>query len=655
MTKQHADKDARQAARPSPTCSPRIAAPLGTSVIVGGMCFLASAWAAEPSAFLLQADGFNTAVVGDAQGRFVQSWPGQPHRVSPGRWVTVDRDAKRSVWFDDAGHVSARGPYVEVRSPAFARHPGDPDQSPLFSTWSEAGIGLLHADGRVFLDWQPEGGQWTGTTHPQRYSWRSRVAGERIFDQNGSVRLQLHESEMRAAGPFADRPQYLVCDATDGTPCTLRDEAGTTLWTRQVDDLLPLTNGGWLGRRGNAWRRLDASGQPVAADRTRVYAAGQFFPRVRRQAGSDPITWPRWMTQYRIEREDAADIIVDEDSAVGGLMQADGRFVAVARATSGKEVCHGVWRFAMRDGPDRLGDAEGRLTGTFKSYSWTELEAHPELRMAIAEDGQVTIVDCSGRRGVDTPPLLRLTEERAGLLGTLVNEDHPRLWVDADLQTHLLPQGNAIEETSADGALLVVRTPDNVLRLYQVKRGAFVGGTFSHSETLLPEGVVFFRDGYRGFMDGEGNERLPPRYNAILSWGGDRLWTSHYADADTLDRPVVSLHRMDGTIIGSWLDVIVSDSPILRDLPDQGPVTQLVGRTFKTANGNYFGQQWIDRDGRTLFLAMHCFGTSRETQGAVIEPLQGMPRRTGAHCVIPDDIRGAMAMLPADDPISVVD
>lgn len=111
----------------------------------------ARVWAGEAMTFPLMASGFEVAVVGDAQGRLVQRWRGRPQRLAPGRWVAVDFDTKTSVWFDDAGRVSARGPYVELGSRALPRHPDAPDRSPLFSAWSQHGTGLLRADGSVFV------------------------------------------------------------------------------------------------------------------------------------------------------------------------------------------------------------------------------------------------------------------------------------------------------------------------------------------------------------------------------------------------------------------------------------------------------------------------------------------------------------------------
>jgi hypothetical protein len=647
MTKH--DTDALQRLDASSAGPSRSVQPIAKAALLALALGIAPARADEPQTFVLQASGFDSAVVANDQGRLIQAWPGRPQQIAPNRWLAVDFETSRSVWFDDTGRVSLRGPYVELRSDApFERHPEDPDPTPLFSTWSEAGTGLMRADGSSFVDWQPGSGEWAITAHSQRYSWRSREAGERIFDARGQLRMQLAKGELRAAGPFPDRAQYLVCDLDPGTPCALRDEAGSTLWAERIDNLLPLNNGGWLGLQGRAWRRLDAGGQ-LTGDRTLIYVVGYSSPRSRNRASEDLGTWPRWATEYRVIREDAEGIFASEADAVDGLMYPDGRFLAIAGATKGEEVCPGVWRTTMGDAGDNLVEADGHVLGPFTAYAWKEVDGRPELRQAIAEDGQETLVDCRGKLLVQTPPLSRLSAEATGFFGTLAGESQPRLWLDASLGQHLLPKGTWIDQVSADGALLLVRSDTEGLRLYHVKRQRFVGETINHAEALLPGGVVFLRDGYYGFMDADGNERLPPRYSAISPWGDDRLWSSRYLDDDIPGSRLAALHRTDGSVIASWRDATVSDSPMLRNLPDQGPVTELVGRTYETPQGSYFGQQWVDRDGHTLFLSMHCQRASRETGGAVIEPLGGVPRRHGVHCEVPDEVRTAMAPQVLDD------
>ena len=99
---------------------------------------------------------------------------------------------------------------------------------------------------------------------------------------------------------------------------------------------------------------------------------------------------------------------------------------------------------------------------------------------------------------------------------------------------------------------------------------------------------------------------------------------------------------MDGSPIASWLNASMNDSPILRSLPNQGSLTELIGPTFERDDGEHLGQQWVDRNGRTVFLSLDCQRGSQETDGSVIEPLTGPARRQGTDCKIPDDIRAAM-------------
>ncbi|HDS0923397.1 TPA: WG repeat-containing protein [Stenotrophomonas maltophilia] len=616
----------------------RIAQPALLALAFG----ITPAWAEAPQTFVLQASGFESGLVASDQGRLIQAWPGRPQQIAPDRWLVVDFERSSSVWFDDAGRVSLKGPYVELRSDtAFERHRDDPDPTSLFSTWSRAGTALLRADGSTFVDWQPGSGEWSITAHPQRYSWRSREAGERIFDARGQLRMQLAKGELRAAGPFPERTEYLVCDLNPGTPCALRDEAGKTLWTERIDNLIPLSNGSWLGLQGRAWRRLDAGGQ-LAGDRTLIYLVGYSSARSRSPASEDVGTWPRWATEYHVIREDAEGIFANEADAVDGLMYPDGRFQAIAGATSGEEVCPGIWRARMGDAGDKLVDANGQVLGPFTAYAWKEVEGRPELRQAIAEDGQETLVDCRGKLLVQTPPLSRLSAEATGFFGRLDGESQPRLWLDAELGQHLMPKGTWIDQVGADGALLLVRSDAEGSRMYHVKHGRFVGETIGSAHALLPGGVVFLRDGYYGFIDADGVERLPPRYTAITPWGEDRLWTSRYLADDAPGR-ITTLHRMDGSPIASWLNASMNDSPILRSLPNQGSLTELIGPTFERDDGEYLGQQWVDRNGRTVFLSLDCQRGSQETDGSVIEPLTGPARRQGTDCPITDDIRAAMS------------
>lgn len=301
----------------------------------------------------------------------------------------------------------------------------------------------------------------------------------------------------------------------------------------------------------------------------------------------------------------------------------------------------------MGDAGDKLVDANGQILGPFNAYAWKEVEGRPELRQAIAEDGQETLVDCRGTLLVQTPPLRQLSAEATGFFGTLDGESQPRLWLDAALGQHLLPNGTWIDQVSADGALLLVRSDAEGSRMYHVKQGRFVGGTIESAHALLPGGVVFLRDGYYGFMDADGVERLPARYTAITPWGEDRLWTSRYLDNDAPGR-ITTLHRMDGSVVASWLNASMNDSPILRSLPNQGSLTELIGPTFERPDGEYLGQQWVDRNGRTVFLSLDCQRGSQETDGSVIEPLAGPARRQGTDCKIPNDIRAEMAAHPAD-------
>ena len=196
----------------------------------GALCFagflIMRLGAAQAAVFATHISGFEHRVVANSEGRVLHQGAGPVHRLGEDRWLAIDRQARTSVWFDDSGRELRRGPYVEIRSGGFARHPDDPDRGTLFNTWSQQGMALLRADGSPFIDWQPGHGDWAATGHPQRYSWQPREGGERIFDARGRLRLELDDMQMRAAGPFAVQALYLVCRHDAAQPCELRDEAG---------------------------------------------------------------------------------------------------------------------------------------------------------------------------------------------------------------------------------------------------------------------------------------------------------------------------------------------------------------------------------------------------------------------------------------------
>lgn len=608
---------------------------------IGVLCLLQSASAAV---FSTHASGFDTPIIADSRGRVLHQGDARPRRLAADRWLAVDFDAQRSSWFDEQGRVLREGPYVEIRSDGFARHPDDPDQQPLFNAWSRQGMALLRADGSAFIDWQPGSGEWSATGHPQRYSWRPSEGGERIFDAQGTLRLSLDDEQMRAAGPFASRALYLVCDYSE-RPCELRDEAGKVLWRAQLDDLLEMRGGQWLGRSGNAWFRLDEDGRRLD---DRLYAGGQYLPGRRTPTSDTLARWPRWMTQYHMNADAS---LVLEESAVSGFLQEDGQFDPVPRATRAYEVCPGTWRV---NGPERaprywLVDGRGRQIAEHIDRGWHALEKDATRYMAYTEDERDALVDCRGTRLFDDPQVVDLEPMGPGFAGQLAGEPQRRLWLDAELRRQLLPEGSAIQSAGPDGKLLVI-AQDGALRLYNSERAAFVGAPFDHADAPWAEGLVFNRGGYYGFMDAQGEELLAPRHTEIKRWGDDRLWSRRYLaerDARGLLSTELGLHRLDGSLLARWADALATPLQTWQGEQDTQAVAQLNGKTYHTAQGAYFPQQWVDRDGRTLMIALQCPGEDATavlaTGAGRLETGDGKVLLANGECEMPEEIRAAIA------------
>lgn len=598
--------------------------------------------AAPAATFVTDASGFNTQLIADSQGHLLHQ--GSPaRRVAADRWLTVDFDAQTSLWFDDGGRVLNEGPYVEIRSDNFERHPQDPARDLLLIAWSKQGMALLNADGSPFIDWQPGFGEWAITGHPQRYSWQPRDGGERVFDAQGKLRLELKESELRAAGPFATQALYLICRYDSEQPCELRDEDGRVRWAAQVDDLLELQGGRWLARSGNAWFLLDGQGKPVDEY---VFAAGQYFPRSRSHASAREIEWPRWMTRYQLAA-DGNEVL--EDSAVHGFLQPDGQFDPVPEASHAHLLCPGTWRLSGSKSASWLADEHGKRFADHPDRAWHALEQHPQRHMAYTADERDAIVDCRGARLFDDPAVVDLEPMGNGFAGQLAGEQDRRLWLDGELRRQLLPAGNSIRAANADGSLLLVAQGEG-MRLYNAARADFVGGSFDHAEQPLAHGLVFNRDGYYGLMDAEGVERLEARHTAITPWGEDRLWSQRYLDEGS----ELGLHRLDGRLIARWADASANPLETWQGAVDIRAVAQLNGKTYHTGQGAYFPQQWVDRDGRTLMTAVQCPGDDLESvlaDGAArLETGDGKVLEEGGRCEMPAEIRAAIAAGPGEAP-----
>ncbi|MES2821107.1 MAG: hypothetical protein V4812_19195 [Pseudomonadota bacterium] len=596
--------------------------------------------------FEFHASGFNATGVADSQGRVLHLEAAQPRRLAPDRWVAIDLEDDSSVWFDDSGRVLARLSYAEIDSQPFQRNPDDPDQSPLWKIWSNDRVSLVTADGSLPLPWQDGHGDWQATAHPGRIVWAPRSGGEVVFDWRGRERLRLtDEGPRRVSGPFPNRALYLLCDDARATPCALRDEDGATLFEAPIDELRELDNGRWLARQGEAWRQLDARGQPVG---DRLYTDSQHSPRFRTpETDSQALAWPIWITAYGLAEDGISALPLTEAQ---GFMRRDGSFHPVAGAQGAYELCPGTWRVndAAEEPRYWLVDDQGQPLGPMLDDGWQPVEGHPDRLIAYKEGRQEALVDCRGKRLFEDPRVRELDVMGAGFAGILADEQAPRVWIDAQLRQHLLPEGSRIQQADPDGGLLLVQQEQG-MRLYNLAQEAFVGEVFDHAQDLTSRGVIFNREGYYGLMDGQGRELLAPEYYEVLLWGDDRIWSRRYL-ADGVEGSVSRLHDGTGRVLGRWEDMSIELLPTWLGDADTRAVSHLVGKTFLTEQGAYFPQQWVDRDGVVLMTALTCPGedlASVLADGPALLESQGQePRRHGGRCEMPAPIRAAIAMRP---------
>ena len=186
------------------------------------------------------------------------------------------------------------------------------------------------------------------------------------------------------------------------------------------------------------------------------------------------------------------------------------------------------------------------------------------------------------------------------------------------------------------------------MRLYSTGRARFVGEPFEHAEAPWNQGLAFNRGGYYGFMDGEGGERLAPRHTEIKLWGEDRLWSRRYLEQGS----ELGLHRLDGSLIARWADALAKPLSTWQGERDTQAVAQVYGKTYRTEQGAYFPQQWVDRDGRTLMTSVRCPGADTESVLAAgparLEPASGQVIEEGGDCEMPAQIRKVIAAQGAE-------
>ncbi|KAF1718908.1 hypothetical protein SAMN06296416_10628 [Pseudoxanthomonas wuyuanensis] len=618
--------------------------------------------AGEARVFLFHASGFPGWGVADTDGRLVRAPLTPLRRVAPDRWLASDYDASAEIWLDDRGNEMARMQGADVEDEPLPQHPsGERDyRGALWPVVRNGDTSLVDANGAVAMPWQQGYGQWRLTIHPERIVWVPQRGPETILAWHGKPALQLGEDEMRVSGPFRERLLYWICDYARERPCQLRDEQGGVHLEGDWDDLRAMDDGRWLARGGNTWAVLDERGNPQGALR---YLAGSYFPRLRSGA-SDRLEedWPMAVRAFRFADLQAALAVVEaggeavEPVMTEGLLQRDGSFHPLPEGYGYPvRIVPGRWRVSRAQGQDddgRIIDDRAAPVFALGHDNVQAVDGRPDVLVRYPQGGAAgrpgwSLVDRDGKVLFHHPAVTELRSRGPGFVGSL--EGQRRIWVAADFRHWLLPPDSDIREVDAGGRLLLVATGET-MRLFNTGTGGFVGAAFDHAEPPSEGWLVFNRAGYYGLMDADGNEALAPRYYQVKPWGADRWWSRGQLG----EHEYLRLHGADGAVLFARRDGSLLDLPRERELDGvASPVASIVGKSYRTAQGSYFVQQWIDRQGQTVLMAAQCPGADPDSvlaNGAGLLMGKGWPQPLyhGGECELPESVRAELDARPAE-------
>jgi len=230
----------------------------------------------------------------------------------------------------------------------------------------------------------------------------------------------------------------------------------------------------------------------------------------------------------------------------------------------------------------------------------------PAWRVRAAADGRTAAVfDCKGQVMFAPSSVDRLDAVAGGLLGTFVGESSPRLWWDGTT-AHTVPEGLAIDDDHVVPPLLLLwNQAIGQNQPYNIALGKVIGSAVDGVEHMDARRVVFRRERQQGLMLADGSEPLPPRYLEILPWGEDRTLTRRsLEDGDEeltlLDADYRVLMRRRLAFTGMALETTWQGN-----VQGQAVVRLNLG-TMQLADGPYFVQQWLDRDGQVLVSDVSC-------------------------------------------------
>ncbi|HIE5095619.1 hypothetical protein WG628_11350 [Stenotrophomonas maltophilia] len=580
-----------------------------------------SAMAAAGS-FAPRLEGFERSALIGVDGR-LRVAPGQVdlYPLGENRWYSTDwfrRAAGGPVppsrWYDDDGRLLHQsngriryGDRLQGSQTLWHVEMGDAQGRYL-------GAGLADAQGNVHFAPMPEPGQWS-LLPPDRIVWQGRDRSTRIFDLHGRQVLSVTAPEIWVGGPFAGRRAYVVCADAEVAACRIQDEAGSVLLSGDFDDARPAGDNGWWLRQHDTWMRADAAGLRVGPA---LYQGAALWPHYRAGARfDDDRSVPLQVQRYANG--------LDSDTPERGWLLEDGRFVALPKQVRGTIVdyCPGRWLLRGENGDDVIVDAQARVIGSARSFGFNTHPVFPwRLRIADGDLG-AAILDCDGKVLFERAEVTGYEAVDTGVMATLAGEAGPRLWLDADLKPHLMPQGLRLREPHIAPPLLVLEDAEGRSHLYNITLGRVVAPAFGSVEVLAAGHLIFLRDGRYGMMLADGREVLPPLHAEILPLSADRVWTRQSVGHDEAWQTRITLYDGDANVLAQRTFASAGISRIPG--PETGDhASGSVELRFEhdEADGQSYGvQQWLDRDGQVRASAVYCRpqeGTRGDGKGVLL-------------------------------------
>ncbi len=566
--------------------------------VVGALMSLAGG--APAQSFTVLGNSFGAEALVSLDGRLLVPPNGaRMHRLSADRWMRAQGPTTPQQWYDDAGRLlrEDRG-YTEYRErfvlPQAAS--GDPVWEAFIQADGEAvgGRGVVDALGQVRLPALKDG-EWVPLAVPDRVLWNARSGPLRFHDLHGRVVMELDERQVQwVAGPFAGRHVYVACSVQVPEHCNVLGEDGTTLFSDDIDALLPVTDGGWWLRRGELWRRVDAQGR--ATDSARYHQDG-LYPRYRQYGGTaGRRDWPERVNRHATGSAD--------DTPEPGWLMADGQFAA-QHGNVRLDYCGGQWQVLDEEGVRPPTVAPAALAAVLDAPDAQQRQAPPWRVRHATDTDTAAVLDCHGQVVFAPSNVDSFDPVGGGLLGTFVGESSPRLWWDGRT-AYTVPAGMFIDDDHVSPPLLLLwEQAAGVNHLYNLERGRIVGRPFEGVVRMDGGRVVFRRDGQLGMMLPDGSEPAAPASFDILPWGTDRTWTRRYLDGG--DEALTLLDANHQVLLRRRLlfSGVELQSTWQGDVERQ-PLTLLNLGTMRFADGEYFVQQWLDRNGQVLLSDISC-------------------------------------------------